>query len=93
MKYITFCELTQEFLRKPLEERHEYVPVWTKIAEKNNLKVLFWGMPMGVKEHIVSVFETKDDGKAFFRFEREWLGLGTPDAGKYIKNLRTITVY
>jgi len=50
-------------------------------------------MPMGVREHIVCVFETVDDGESFFRFEREWLGLGTPEAGKFINNLRTITVY
>lgn len=93
MKYITFCELSNEFLRLPLDERHSYVPIWTKLAAKHNVKTLFWGMPMGVKEHIVCVFETKKDGEAFFNFEREWLGLGTPEAGKFVKSLRTITVY
>jgi hypothetical protein len=50
-------------------------------------------MPMGVREHIVCVFETKNDKEAFFKFEREWLGLGTSEAGKYINSLRTISVY
>ena len=93
MKYITFCELSNEFLRLSLEERLGFVPLWTKIATKHRVKTLFWGMPMGVKEHIVCVFETKNDGKEYFDFEREWLGLGTSEAGKYISRLRTIAVY
>jgi hypothetical protein len=93
LKYITFCELTDEFLRLSFEERRSYIPRWTNIAKKHGIKVLFWGMPMGVTEHIVCVFETVDDVEAFIRFEREWLGLGTPEAGKFINRLRTITVY
>jgi hypothetical protein len=93
VRYITFCELTPEFLRMPLDERRSYVPKWTRLATGHGLKVVFWGMPIGVKENIVCVFETRDDSESFLRFEREWLGLGTPDAGRYIKNTRTITVY
>jgi len=49
-------------------------------------------MPMGVNENIVLVFETNESEK-YFMFQREWLELGTPDAGKYVKTTRTITVY
>ncbi len=92
VKYITFCEMTTEFLSKPLDERQGFVPQWSQIAQQYGVKVLFSGMPMGVNEHIVIVFETNDSEK-FFMFQREWLALGTPDAGKYVKNTRTITVY
>lgn len=93
MKYITFIELTPEFLRLPMEERTGFVPRWTKMASKHGVKVVFWGMPIGVKENVVCVFETQVDNEHFFKFQREWLGLGTPEAGKYIKSTRTITVY
>ena len=92
VKYITFIELTREFLQLPMDERRGYVPKWSQLASKHGVKVVFWGMPMGVKENVVCVFETKGDNENFFRFQREWLGLGTPDAGRYVKNTRTITV-
>ena len=92
MKYITFCEMTAEFLKMPLEERQRFIPIWTNTANQYGIKVLFWGMPMGVNEHIVIVFETNDSEK-YFIFQREWLAWGTSEAGKYIKTTRTITVY
>ena len=92
MKYITFCEMTPEFLKMPLEERQKFIPRWSHTAHQYGIKVLFWGMPMGVNENIVLVFETSESEK-YFMFQREWLELGTPDAGKYVKTTRTITVY
>jgi len=92
LKYITFCEMTREFLQMPLEDRQEFIPMWSQMAQKYGVKVLFWGMPLGVPEHIVMVFET-NDSERFFMFQREWLGMGTSEAGKFIKNTRTITVY
>ena len=93
MRYITFVELTPEFLQLPMEDRKNYVPKWSKIASKHGVKVIFWGLPMGVKENVVCVFETQNNNETFFKFQREWLGLGTPEAGKYVKNTRTISVY
>ena len=84
--------MTTEFLKMPLEERQGFVPKWSQIAQQYGIKVLFWGMPMGVNEHIVIVFETNESEK-FFMFQREWLELGTSNAGKLVKNTRTITVY
>ena len=92
MKYITFIELTPEFLRLPMDERRGYVPKWSQLASKHGVKIVFWGMPMGVKENVLCVFETKGDNETFYKFQREWLGLGTPEAGRYVKNTRTITV-
>lgn len=92
VKYITFIELTPEFLQLSLEERMGFVPRWTKMASRHGVKVVLWGMPLGVKENVVCVFETKVENEHFFRFQREWLGLGTPEAGRYIKSTRTITV-
>ena len=92
MKYITFIELTPEFLRLPMDERRGYVPKWSQLASKHGVKIVFWGMPMGVKENVVCVFETQGDYEAFFKFQRAWLGLGTPEAGRYVKNTRIITV-
>lgn len=92
LKYITFCEMTTDFLKMPLEDRQGFIPIWSQIAKKYGVKFLFSGMPMGVNEHIVIVFETKESEK-YFIFQREWLELGTENAGKLVKNTRTITVY
>ena len=92
VKYITFIELTSEFLRLSMDERRGYVPKWSRLASRHGVKVVFWGMPMGVKENVVCVFETQGDNENFFKFQREWLGLGTPEAGRYVKNTRIITV-
>jgi len=93
VKYITFIELTPEFLRLPMDERRSYVPKWSRLASKHGLKIVFWGMPMGVKENVVCVFETQSGNDAFFKFQREWLGPGTPDVCKRIKGTRTIQVF
>ena len=93
VKYITFCEMTPAFLQLPLESRQEMVPNWSNIAQKYGIKVVFTGMPMGVSEHIVVVFDVNGDETKFFMFQREWLALGTPEAGRYIKTTRSITVY
>ncbi len=92
LKYIIFCEMTTDFLKLPIEERQAIMPQWSQIAQKYGLKLLFWGMPIGVSEHIVVVFETNENEK-YFMFQREWLGLGTEEVGKLVKNTRTITVY
>jgi hypothetical protein len=84
--------MTTEFLKMSLEERREYIPKISQIAQNYGIKILFWGMPMGVSEHLVIVFETNDSEK-YLIFQREWLELGTDKAGKRIKNTRTIAVY
>lgn len=48
---------------------------------------------MGVREHVVIVFESNGFSDEYMKFQREWQGLGTPDAGKYIDYTRTITVF
>jgi hypothetical protein len=93
VKFITFCEVTPEFLKLDLDERQKQVHTWSRIASDYGIKVLFWGMPIGVKEQVVCVFDANGSDLKFLKFQREWLGLGTEDAGKYIKNTRTITVY
>lgn len=93
VKYICFCQMTPEFLRLPLEERKKWIPNGFELAKKYGLKVLFWGNSMGVREHVVIVFESNGFSDEYMKFQREWQGLGTPDAGKYIDYTRTITVF
>ncbi|MCK5420702.1 MAG: hypothetical protein KAJ08_00965 [Deltaproteobacteria bacterium] len=93
VKYITFCEMTPEFLKLQLEERQQFVKSWGRIASDFGIKIVFWGMPIGVREHVVCVFEANGNEEKFFKFQREWLALGTKDAGKYIRNTRSIPVY
>lgn len=93
VRYICFTMMAKEFLQLPLEDRKEYIPKWSKLATKHGLKMLFWGTAMGVDEHAVFVYETNGDTQDFFRFQREWLGLGTPEAGTVIDYTRTITIH
>jgi hypothetical protein len=93
VKYITFCEMTPEFLRLKLDERQKHVQNWSKIAKDYGIKVMFWGMPIGVKEQVVCVFDSNGNDEKFLKFQREWLGLGTEEAGKYIRNTRSIPVH
>ena len=93
VKYITFCEMTPSFLKLQLEERQQYVQTWCPIASDYGVKILFWGMPLGVCEQVVCVCEANGNDEKFLRFQREWLELGTDDAGRYIRNTRTIPVY
>jgi hypothetical protein len=84
--------MTPWFLRLSLEDREKYLPKWTKLASEYGIKVLFWGLPMGVTEHVVIVFEDSSGSSKFIVFQRKWLGLGASEAGKIIKNSRTIIV-
>jgi hypothetical protein len=93
VRFIVFLEMTSEFLKLPLEERQEFIPRWNEVASKYGIKMLFWGLPMGVSEQVVIVYELTGNQELFFVFQREWLGLGTPEAGKYIRNTRTIIVH
>ena len=93
VKFITFCEMTPDFLKLQLEERQQQVQTWGRIASGYGIKIVFWGMPMGVSEDVVCVFDVNGNNEKYLTFQREWLGLGTDDAGKYIKNTRSIIVY
>jgi hypothetical protein len=84
--------MTPEFLRLPLEERKERIPIWRELACKHGLKTLFWGTTLGVREHVVFVFESDVNGDNYIKFQREWQGLGTPEAVKFIEFTRSITV-
>ena len=90
---ICFCELTPEFLKYPSEDRHDWVPKWRRVASKHGVDVLFWRLPMGVSEHVGLVFEVKGSLDKYFLYQRDWLGYGTPEACRHIKNTRTIQVY
>ena len=93
VKYICFCQMTPDFLRLPLEERNKWMTDGLEIARKHGLKVIFWGNSMGVREHVVVVFESNGISDDYMKFQREWQGLGTPEAGKYIDYSRTVTVF
>ena len=54
--------------------------------------MLFWGATLGVREYVVFVYESDVNGDNYFKFQREWQGLGTPEAGKFIEFTRSITV-
>ena len=85
--------MTSEFLKLPLEERGAQISRMKEIAKKYSLKVLFWGSTLGVREHAVVVFESKNYADNYMKFQREWQSLGTEGAGLYLKHTRTVTVF
>jgi len=93
VKYICFCQMTPEFLKQSQEEREAQILRWREIAKKHGLKTLFWGSTIGVKEGSVVVFEVVKNHDSYTEFQREWLSLGTSDAGRYFEYIRTISVH
>jgi hypothetical protein len=85
--------MAPEFLKLNLDDRQAQIPEWASLAKKFGFKLMFWGPTMGVKEQAVFVFESANNSEEFFKFQREWTKLGTSDAGKFIQNMRTITVH
>jgi hypothetical protein len=45
------------------------------------------------RESAVFVFEAQKNHDSYMKFQREWLSLGTPDAGRYFDYTRTIKVH
>ena len=91
-KFICYVQMTPDFLKLSLEERKSWIPTWKEMAKKHGLNVLFYGTTLGVREHVVVVFESAENSEGYLKFQREWQGLGTPEAGKFIKYTRSITV-
>ena len=91
-KFICFVQMTPAFLKLSLEERENWILKWNTIAKKHRLKVLFYGTTLGVRENVVVIFETTETSDNYLKFHREWQGLGTPEAGKFIDYTRSITV-
>ena len=85
--------MTQDFLKLVLDEKQKLISKWSKIADSYGIKVVFWGSTLGIKEHGVVVFEFNGSPNKFLKYKREWLSLGTQNAGKYIQYVRIITVY
>jgi hypothetical protein len=85
--------MAQGFLELVLDEKQKLISKWSKLAHSHGIKVMFWGSTLGLKEHGVVVFETNGNPNKFLKYKREWLTLGTQDAGKYIQYVRTVTVY
>jgi len=82
VKYICFCQMTPDFLRLPLEERNKWMTDGLEIARKHGLKVIFWGNSMGVREHVVVVFESNGIPDDYMKFQRECIDYS-----------RTVTVF
>ena len=91
-KFICYVQMTPDFLKLSLEERKSWIPTWKEMAKKHGLNVLFYGTTLGVREHVVVVFESAENSEGYLKFQREWQGLGTPEAGKFIEYTRSIPV-
>jgi hypothetical protein len=85
--------MAPDFLKLSLDDRQAHIPEWALLAKKYGFNLVFWGLTMGIKEQAVFVFESYHNSEKFFQFQREWTKFGTPEAGKFIENTRTITVH
>ena len=54
-------------MRRSLEERKSWIPDWKKLANKHELKVLFYGTTIGVREHVAVVFESEANSSSCAR--------------------------
>lgn len=85
--------MTQSFLKLDLDEKQKLIAKWSKLAHIHGIKVMFWGSTLGLKEHGAVVFDCNGTPNKFLKYKREWLALGTQDAGKYIQYIRIVTVH
>jgi hypothetical protein len=85
--------MTPSFQKLELNEKQKLITKWSRLAHTHGFKVLFWGSTLGLKEHGVVVFDSNGSPNKFLKYKREWLALGTPDAGKYIVYVRIVTVH
>lgn len=70
MKYgfIAYGNLKPEFTRRPLEEIHEIMRNVEKKAREHDIEIKMYGMPYGVSEDFVVVFESRKGLVNYYNF-------------------------
>ena len=73
MKYgfIAYGNLKSEFNKKPLDEIHTVMKDVEKIAKKHDIEIKMYGIPYGVSEDFVVVYESDKGLVNYYNFGLE----------------------
>ena len=69
--FIAYGNLKPEFIRKPLDEIHKVMKEVKKIAEKHQIEIKMYGLPYGVSEDFVVVYESEKGLVNYYNFGTE----------------------
>lgn len=69
--FITYGNLKPEFKQKSLNEIHKVMEEVKKIAEKHNIEIKMYGLPYGVSEDFVVVYESEKGLDNYYNFGTE----------------------
>ena len=66
--FIAYGNLKPEFITKPLDEIHKVMKEVEKIAEKHDIEIKMYGLPYGVSEDFVVVYESEKGLVNYYNF-------------------------
>jgi len=69
--FIVYGNLKPEFIKKPLDEIHKVMKDVQKIAEKHEIEIKMYGLPYGVSEDFVVVYESEKGLVNYYNFGSE----------------------
>lgn len=69
--FITYGNLRPEYQKKPFEEIHKMMQEVKKIADKYDIDVKMYGIPYGVSEDFVVVYESDKGLVNYYNFGLE----------------------
>ena len=69
--FIVYGNLKPEYNKKPLDEIHQVMKEVKKVAEKHEIEIKMYGLPYGVSENFVVVYESEKDLVNYYNFGTE----------------------
>lgn len=69
--FIVYGNLKPEFNQKPLDEIHQVMKEVKKVAEKHEIEIKMYGLPYGVSEDFVVVYESEKGFANYYNFGTE----------------------
>lgn len=69
--FIVYGNLKPEFNKKPLYEIHKVMDEVKKVAEKHEIEIKMYGLPYGVSEDFVVVYESEKGLVNYYNFGTE----------------------
>ena len=69
--FIVYGNLKPEFNKKPLYEIHKVMDEVKKVAEKHEIEIKMYGLPYGVSEDFVVVYESEKGLVNYHKFGTE----------------------
>ena len=69
--FIAYGNLKPEYNKKPLTEIHEVMKIVREIADKHDIEIKMYGVPYGVSENFVVIYESDKGLVNYYNFGTE----------------------